>query len=125
MCNWLSRSGFEVTVVDHTGIDIVAYNPSKDQRLGITVKSRTRTGGREDDDVLVFSKSDRSKIHDACKTFGCEPWIAVYVETEDGADLYITSLTNYDTKYHTKSESTTSSWMMKRKYRELYDEDLV
>lgn len=29
ICNWLSRSGFEVTVVDHTGIDIVAYNPSE------------------------------------------------------------------------------------------------
>ena len=27
ICNWLSRSGFEVAVVDHTGIDIVAYNP--------------------------------------------------------------------------------------------------
>jgi hypothetical protein len=25
LCNWLSRSGFEVTVVDHTGIDVVAY----------------------------------------------------------------------------------------------------
>ena len=25
VCNWLSRSGFEVTLVDHTGIDVVAF----------------------------------------------------------------------------------------------------
>ena len=28
ICNWLSRSGFEVAVVDHTGIDIIAYKKS-------------------------------------------------------------------------------------------------
>jgi len=27
ICNMLSRTGFEVTIVDHTGIDIIAYNP--------------------------------------------------------------------------------------------------
>jgi hypothetical protein len=26
MANWLSRSGFEVVLVDHTGIDIIAFN---------------------------------------------------------------------------------------------------
>ncbi len=41
VCNWLSRSGFEVIVVDHTGIDLIAYHPTSRQRLGITVKSRT------------------------------------------------------------------------------------
>jgi Holliday junction resolvase-like predicted endonuclease len=41
VCNWLSRSGFEVAVVDHTGIDVIAYNPKTKERLGITVKSRT------------------------------------------------------------------------------------
>lgn len=24
VCNWLSRSGFEETIADHTGIDIIA-----------------------------------------------------------------------------------------------------
>ena len=28
VCNWLSRSGWEVVLVDHTGIDIVAYHRS-------------------------------------------------------------------------------------------------
>lgn len=47
VCNWLSRSGFEVTVVDHTGIDVIAYNPKTRERLGITIKSRTRNPGKE------------------------------------------------------------------------------
>ena len=47
ICNWLSRSGFEVVCVDHTGIDIIAYCPSRNKRLGITVKSRTRKRGTE------------------------------------------------------------------------------
>lgn len=61
VCNWLSRSGFEVEVVDHTGIDIIAYNPSTKERLGITVKSRTRNPGKEGVSVTLFtdSKSDR------------------------------------------------------------------
>ena len=37
VCNWLSRSGFEVALVDHTGIDIVAYRRATRDRPGITV----------------------------------------------------------------------------------------
>jgi hypothetical protein len=56
ICNWLSRSGFEVAIVDHTGIDIVAYDPATRQRLGITVKSRTRTAGKEDQSVNLYDR---------------------------------------------------------------------
>jgi len=41
--------------VDHAGIDITAYNPLTKQRLGITVKSRTRSVGKEETPVNVFS----------------------------------------------------------------------
>jgi Holliday junction resolvase-like predicted endonuclease len=102
ICNWLSRSGFEVIIADHTGIDIIAYHPSDHQRLGITVKSRTRTAGKEDESVNVFSyqrgKDDRKKVMDACQAFACEPWIAIYVEAENNAEVYLTSLENYDQK---------------------------
>ena len=98
ICNWLSRSGFEVVLVDHTGIDVVAYNPSTKQRLGITVKSRTRDKGKENSSVNLLSyqkvKSDRERLLDACEAFDCEPWIAVYVETLKYADVYLTSLIN-------------------------------
>ena len=112
VCNWLSRSGFEVSRVDHTGIDVVAYNPSAERRYGITVKSRTRTSSKESESVYVFRKDDRKKLLDACKAFGCEPWIAVYVELECTADLYLTSLANYDGKYRVGGDSAIDAWGM-------------
>jgi len=45
ICSWLSRSGFEVALVNHVGLDIIAYHPETQDRLGITVKARTRATG--------------------------------------------------------------------------------
>lgn len=127
VCNWLSRSGFEVTVVDHTGIDIVAYDPRTQQRLGITVKSRTRDVGKEEASVNILSyqkrKDDRRKLLDACEAFACAPWIAVYVETAENADVYLTSLGNYDSKYRGKEGKAIDDWKMGKQYRYRYDED--
>jgi Holliday junction resolvase-like predicted endonuclease len=127
ICNWLSRSGFEVTVVDHTGIDIIAYNPWADQRLGITVKSRTRDRGKEENGVSIFSyqkeKSDRQKLSDACKAFACVPWIGVYVETTESADIYLTSLKNYDEKYRGREGKAIDGWKMRKKDKERYEKD--
>jgi hypothetical protein len=126
ICNWLSRSGMEVTVVDHTGIDIIAYNPSSHQRLGITVKSRTRTVGSEETSVNVFSyqkeKTDRQKVLDACEAFACEPWIAIYVEATDQADIYLTSLSNFDAKYRREGKAI-DDWKMGPKYQVIYATD--
>jgi hypothetical protein len=125
ICNWLSRSGFEVVVVDHTGIDVVAYNPKTDERLGITVKSRTRGRGSENDSVNLLSyqsKNDRQKVLIACKSFACTPWIAVYVETTEGADVYLTSLENYDKKYG-KQGKKIDDWKMGPKDRQNYAMD--
>ncbi len=127
VCNWLSRSGFEVALVDHTGIDIVAYNPSTKQRIGISVKSRTRDVGKEGEEVYLFSyqkaRNDREKLLDACEAFACEPWIAVYVETLEYADVYLTSLENYDSKYRSRKATSHDTWKMSKKYRELYNRD--
>ena len=119
ICNWLSRSGFEVSVVDHTGLDVIAYNPHTNQRYGITVKSRTRNIGTEKTGVTIFRnrKTDRQKLLDACRAFACEPWIAVYVETADCGDVYLISLENFDKK------GSGTSWNMGKKQRELYDKD--
>lgn len=127
ICNWLSRSGFEVVIIDHTGLDIIAFNPLRQKRLGITVKSRTRNLGTEGESVTIFSyqkgKNDRQKLIDACQAFACDPWIAIYVETSKSADIYLTSLNNYDEKYRTKIGKALDDWKMKKKYRELYRED--
>ena len=126
ICNFLSRRKFEVVSVDHTGIDIIASNPTAKQRLGITVKSRTRKKGKEEDSVNIFrqkQKNDRKKLEDACEAFACNPWIAVYVETRDSADVYLTSLKNYNAKYRGKKGKAVEVWKMGKKDRDKYDKD--
>jgi Holliday junction resolvase len=124
ICNLLSRSGFEVVIVDHTGIDIIAYNQQTEERLGITVKSRTRTSGTEDSAVNIFKSGNdnRQKLMNACKSFACEPWIGIYVEASDYANIYLTSLKNYDLKYNIK-EKKIATWKMKEKDLVAYKED--
>lgn len=127
VCNWLSRSGFEVTIVDHTGIDVLAYNSQTRKRLGISVKSRTRVEGAETDSVNIFSyqkgKNDRQKVLDACQAFEAEPWIAIYIESSCCADLFLLSLKHYDRKYCPKQKRAIDDWKMGQKYRERYEAD--
>jgi len=127
LSNWLSRSGFEVTTVDHTGLDIIAYHPPTKRRLGITVKSRTRDAGREATSVNVFSNQkehdDRAKLREACEAFASEPWLAVYVETSESADLYLTSLEHYDQIYRPNKSRAIDTWKMGNKDRRTYHAD--
>ena len=122
ICNWLSRSGMEVTIVDHTGIDIIAFDPHRDIRMGISVKSRTRRKGTENDSVNFFKDSDREKVVNACKAFGCLPWLAAYVEAENHADIYLTSLDNFDKKYRREGKSV-DAWKMDAASRQAYLSD--
>ena len=125
VANWLSRSGWQVVSVDHTGIDIIAYHRTSEERIGITVKSRTRKPGTETESVNLFSNKtdDREKIQTACKDFGCEPGIAVYVEAENSADLYLTSLANYDAQYRVRSKKVIDDWKMSKNYLQRYTSD--
>jgi hypothetical protein len=127
LCNWLSRSGFEVTIVDHTGLDLIAYHRATGLRLGITVKSRTRTAGRETASVNVFfnrkKPSDRDKLLAACMAFACHPWVAVYVETARSADLYLMSLEHFDQAYCPNKSCAIDSWKMREKQQRDYDMD--
>ncbi len=125
VCNWLSRCGFEVAIVDHTGLDIIAYQPKAKARFGITVKSRTRQAGTESESVNLFSlrHKDRHKLVAACKAFGCQPWIAVYVETSNEADIFLTSLAHYDEKFRSKTRKQMEDWKMSRSYLDRYAQD--
>ncbi len=106
--------------------DIVAFDPATKRRLGISVKSRTRRVGREAASVNLFKKGkrrdDRQKLVDECVYFNCEPWIAIYVEWTDGAELYLTSLENYETK-HRGTGTTVDTWRMGKKLRAEYAAD--
>jgi hypothetical protein len=123
VCNWLSRSGFEVTIVDHTGIDVVAYNPKLKQRLGISVRSRARLPGKETDSVYILRKSadDRKKVTTACRAFACEPWVAVYVESTTEADLFLASSVNYDHEYRVRG--VIDRWFLSPKAMRKYAAD--
>lgn len=124
VCEFLSREGFEIAKVDHTGLDLIAYNPADKKHLGISVKSRTRNEGKEKLAVNVFScqkgKDDREKLNAACDAFGCKPWIAVYVENLSGADLYLVDLDIFD-KY--KGGKVVETWKMDNASKERYAVD--
>ncbi len=91
VCYWLSRSGFEVAIVDQIGFDVTAYNRASGERLGITVKSRTRLEKNPTENVYVFrTKKERQEFRSICADFLCEPWIAVYFEVAASGDLYLT-----------------------------------
>ncbi len=111
VCNWLSRSGFEAAIVDYNGIDIVAYNKESKERLGISVKARTRLPGTEAESVYLFRRpEDRDNLRDACEYFECDPWVAVYVESGGSGDLFLASLETYDRTYRTTVP--TQGWSM-------------
>jgi hypothetical protein len=89
------------------------------------VKSRTRKPGTETDSVNLFqgAKDDRRKLLDACEAFGCEPWIGVYAECDARADLFLTSLENYDRRYGTRGENAIDGWKMTEKLVKEYESD--
>jgi len=122
VCNMLSRSGFEVMLVDHVGIDVVASRADIGP-IGISVKSRMRQDKtNEISPVNLFSSQD-SHLAKTCADFGLTPWIAVYVETKKGADLYLTSFENYKQKYAGNEGLTMLRWDMREKNRQSYNED--
>jgi hypothetical protein len=125
VCNWLSRHKFEVTIVDHTGLDIIAYRPRTGERLGITVKARTRRAGTESESVNLFSArhKDRTKLETACEAFGCSPWIAVYVEASNDADIFLTPLAHYDEAYRSRKKKQIEDWKMSHAFRRQYADD--
>jgi hypothetical protein len=106
-------------------LDIIAYSPNPKRRLGITVKSRTRELGMESDSVNVFfrKRKDREKLKSACKSFSCEPWLAIYVECGKVADMYLTSLNNYDRNYKSKKAHAIDAWSMTKKPTQAYASD--
>lgn len=88
---YLSKHNFEVSLVDHTGIDIVGFNKDTTNRIGISVKSRTRTLERPNDGLLIDGKN-YGKIINSCEFFGCIPWIAFVIDklhSEINGELYI------------------------------------
>jgi hypothetical protein len=83
----LSRIGWEVVVVDHTGIDLMAARDGR--RIGISVKSRSRDEKRNEASINLPRKNiDRTRA--ACETFGLEPYYAFVCDRETkGVIVYL------------------------------------
>jgi hypothetical protein len=120
VCNRLSCSGFDVMLVDHVGIDVIAVRKDVG-RLGISVKSRTRGSLKSEGEAVNLFLKTEDKLERICKRLGLKPWIAVYAETERYSDLYITSLANYRAKYQRDTQML--AWDMRRKHKEAYSQD--
>jgi hypothetical protein len=89
---WLSRSGFECARVDHTGIDLIARRPRSEERLGISVKSRSRVPGTEADSVNIGGPGDLAKVAAACDAFHCVPYFAIVVDAAPRMSVFLLSM---------------------------------
>ena len=117
---WLSKYGFECAPVDHTGIDIIAKNPHTWEVMGVSVKSRSRTEGSEDEYVSIpndnFDKADA-----ACKAFGCKPYFAIVVDSGDTIRAFILSMEHLLRVF--PKGKTASGWKMKDRNLKQYKDD--
>ena len=87
---WLSKDGFECAKVDHTSIDLIAHNRHTGERMGISVKSRTRMLGTETDGINI-PNDQFVKVQEACKSFGLQPYFALVVDTSELIRVFVVS----------------------------------
>jgi Holliday junction resolvase len=90
---WLSKSGFEVALVDHIGIDLVAFSKRKQERIGISVKTRTRLPGKEKEGIYI-KKDEIEKITNSCIFFGCKPYFGIAVDRNKSIQAFLISMEN-------------------------------
>ncbi|MDH6348321.1 hypothetical protein [Brevibacillus sp. 1238] len=111
---WLSRHGFECVHVTHTGIDIIATRKSTGERLGISVKSRSRAAGQIDNALTITRPSDEfRKVDEACGHFACKPYFAIVIDQENVINAYITSKENIINMFGHSSASS-QNWNYKK-----------
>lgn len=83
----LSKYNYEPVLADYTGIDIIAYNKKRKDKIGISVKSRSRSMERPNDGVLVDGNNYK-KIVDSCKFFDCKPWMCFIIDRPSSSNNY-------------------------------------
>jgi hypothetical protein len=117
---WLSKYGYECARVDHTGIDLIARNPNKEEVMGISVKSRTRTEGTEHE-VVNISVDNFEKAKIACRAFGCIPYFAIVVDAGEIIRGFVLSMEHLLKISPPTNQAT--YWKMSPKQLEKYQKD--
>ncbi|MCX5677279.1 MAG: hypothetical protein NTX87_20020 [Planctomycetota bacterium] len=117
---WLSKYGFECAPIDHTGIDIIARNPHTGEIMGISVKSRCRSEGAEEEYVSIPNDNFR-KAEAACAAFGCVPYFAIVVDAGKTIRAFILRMNRLLALF--PRGKTASGWKMTKRYLRRYEED--
>jgi len=116
---WLSKHGFECARVDHTGIDLIANNPVTNEVMGISVKARSRTIGREKS-ALIFQRTQFEKVASACNAFGCDPYFALVIDAVDMIRAFILPMEHLQ---EMNNAPKTVRWSMTDKWLDRYLND--
>ncbi|MHA1385827.1 MAG: hypothetical protein ACTSR3_18910 [Candidatus Helarchaeota archaeon] len=67
-------------------------------------------------------EDERKKFFDVCDMLNCDPWIAIFVDAPDHAELYITDWENDYQKYRS-SDKQHDVWEMNKERIEQYKSD--
>ena len=136
VCYWLSKRNFQPVIIDYTGIDIVAFNNNLHERWGISVKTRTRTKDKNQQEAINISLRELPLILQACKFFDAKPFFGIVSDAEIQNQIYIhiisfeemKRINNYEEgknlyiklteKYIEQYETTKKSINIKIKYEE-------
>jgi len=116
---WLSKHGFECANIDHTGIDIIARNPVTKELMGISVKSRSQSEGKEEDHMNI-SNDNFDKVQMACDAFGCKPYFAIVFDSREKIRVFILSMDEM-IRIHPPGKSVSVWPMSKKKVEEYYN----
>jgi len=117
---WLSKYGFECSIVDHTGIDIIAKNPHSHELMGISVKGRSRNIGTEGS-YLSLPNDNFKKAKKACDAFGCVPYFAIVVDENSKIEVFITSMKHLLELFPMGAK--VSAWKMNERWKKHYLSD--
>lgn len=121
---FLSKHSYETALIDYVGIDILATDKlNVGQRIGISVKSRSRTKERWEDGCTM-KKNEYTKIITTCKYFDCQPWICFLFdrpeENKGKIYLFLMSVENVCKFYPRFKEGHEFQFSMKKKYMDQY-----
>ena len=119
---WLSKYGFECARVDHTGINLIARNPRTEEIMGISVMSRCRREGSEDE-YLSIPNDNFAKAEAACRAFGCVPYFAIVVDAADTIRAFIVPAARLREYFPLRRRA--SGWRMSEAYLQRYREDAL
>src|SRR5215210_370523 len=114
---WLSKYGFECARVDHTGIDLIAHNPHTQEVMGISVKTRCRARGKEEE-YLSIHAHNFEKVRLACEAFACVPYFAIVIDTVDVTRGFLMPMEHLLKLF--PSTASASGWKMSEKYLNQY-----